>query len=66
MDWKYYLEKNPQQRITFEYVMLKDVNDSDEDARNLVELIKKHQLTALLNSNYFKIVKAISKRNLIF
>jgi 23S rRNA (adenine2503-C2)-methyltransferase len=28
------------ERITFEYVMLKDVNDSDEDARRLVELIK--------------------------
>lgn len=28
------------ERITFEYVMLKDVNDSDEDARRLIELIK--------------------------
>ncbi|WP_127105612.1 23S rRNA (adenine(2503)-C(2))-methyltransferase RlmN [Pararhodobacter zhoushanensis] len=28
------------ERITFEYVMLKDVNDSDEDARRLVRLIK--------------------------
>lgn len=28
------------ERITFEYVMLKDVNDSDDDARRLVELIK--------------------------
>lgn len=27
-------------RITFEYVMLKDVNDSDADARRLVKLIK--------------------------
>jgi 23S rRNA (adenine2503-C2)-methyltransferase len=27
-------------RITFEYVMLKGVNDSDEDARRLVDLIK--------------------------
>ena len=27
------------QRITFEYVMLKDVNDSDEDAKRLVKLI---------------------------
>ncbi|MGC8201476.1 23S rRNA (adenine(2503)-C(2))-methyltransferase RlmN [Aliiroseovarius sp. PTFE2010] len=27
------------ERITFEYVMLKDVNDSDEDARRLVKLI---------------------------
>ena len=28
------------ERITFEYVMLKDVNDSDEDAHRLLELIK--------------------------
>ncbi|NNE89485.1 MAG: 23S rRNA (adenine(2503)-C(2))-methyltransferase RlmN, partial [Silicimonas sp.] len=28
------------ERITFEYVMLKDVNDSNEDAHRLVELIK--------------------------
>ena len=27
------------ERITFEYVMLKDINDSDEDARRLVRLI---------------------------
>ena len=28
------------ERITFEYVMLKDVNDSDADARRLVQLIR--------------------------
>ncbi|MDF1620385.1 23S rRNA (adenine(2503)-C(2))-methyltransferase RlmN [Pseudothioclava nitratireducens] len=28
------------ERITFEYVMLKDVNDSDEDAKRLVKLIR--------------------------
>jgi 23S rRNA (adenine2503-C2)-methyltransferase len=28
------------ERITFEYVMLKDVNDSDEDAHRLLKLIK--------------------------
>ncbi len=28
------------ERITFEYVMLKDVNDSDDDARRLVQLIR--------------------------
>ena len=28
------------ERITFEYVMLKDVNDSDADARRLIKLIK--------------------------
>ena len=28
------------ERITFEYVMLKDVNDSDEDARRLIRLVE--------------------------
>ncbi len=36
-------------RITFEYVMLKDKNDSDEDARELVRLIRKHNLPAKVN-----------------
>lgn len=36
-------------RITFEYVMLKDKNDSDEDARELVRLIRKYNLPAKVN-----------------
>ncbi|MEO6151768.1 MAG: 23S rRNA (adenine(2503)-C(2))-methyltransferase RlmN [Croceibacterium sp.] len=36
-------------RITFEYVMLKDKNDSDDDARELVRLIKHYQLPAKVN-----------------
>ena len=36
-------------RITFEYVMLKDKNDSDEDAHELVRLIKHYQLPAKVN-----------------
>jgi len=36
-------------RITFEYVMLKDKNDSDEDARELIRLIKKYKLPAKVN-----------------
>ena len=35
------------ERITFEYVMLKDVNDTDADARRLVKLIK--GITAKIN-----------------
>ncbi|MDD9717834.1 MULTISPECIES: 23S rRNA (adenine(2503)-C(2))-methyltransferase RlmN [Dinoroseobacter] len=35
-----YPKASNSERITFEYVMLKGVNDSDEDARRLVELIK--------------------------
>ncbi|EAQ30516.1 predicted Fe-S-cluster redox enzyme [Erythrobacter sp. NAP1] len=36
-------------RITFEYVMLKDKNDSDEDARELVRLLRKFDLPAKVN-----------------
>ncbi|QNE04439.1 23S rRNA (adenine(2503)-C(2))-methyltransferase RlmN [Croceicoccus marinus] len=36
-------------RITFEYVMLKDRNDSDEDARELVRLLRKYDLPAKVN-----------------
>ena len=36
-------------RITFEYVMLKDKNDSDEHAYELVRLLKKYDLPAKVN-----------------
>lgn len=36
-------------RITFEYVMLKDKNDSDDDARELVRLLRKYKLPAKVN-----------------
>ncbi len=37
---RHYPKASNSERITFEYVMLKGVNDSDEDARRLVRLIK--------------------------
>ncbi|NNJ66951.1 MAG: 23S rRNA (adenine(2503)-C(2))-methyltransferase RlmN [Boseongicola sp.] len=37
---KAYPKASNSERITFEYVMLKDVNDSDEDARRLIKLIE--------------------------
>ncbi|MDF3349796.1 23S rRNA (adenine(2503)-C(2))-methyltransferase RlmN [Sulfitobacter sp. KE34] len=37
---KAYPKVSNSERITFEYVMLKDVNDSDEDAHRLVKLIE--------------------------
>jgi 23S rRNA (adenine2503-C2)-methyltransferase len=40
---------NNARRITFEYVMLRDKNDSDEDARELVRLIRKYKLPAKVN-----------------
>ncbi|MCF6216685.1 MAG: 23S rRNA (adenine(2503)-C(2))-methyltransferase RlmN [Emcibacter sp.] len=36
-------------RITFEYVMLKDINDSDEDARNLVRLLREYDIHGKVN-----------------
>ncbi len=40
---------NNARRITFEYVMLKDKNDSDADAHELVRLIKAYKLPAKVN-----------------
>src|SRR6476469_1780057 len=40
---------NNARRITFEYVMLKVKNDRDEDARELVRLIRKYKLPAKVN-----------------
>ncbi len=36
-------------RITFEYVMIRDKNDSDDDARELVRLLKAYNLPAKVN-----------------
>ena len=40
---------NNARRITFEYVMLRDKNDSDADARELVRLIRLYRLPAKVN-----------------
>jgi len=40
---------NNARRITFEYVMLKDKNDSDADALELVRLLKAYKLPAKVN-----------------
>lgn len=40
---------NNARRITFEYVMLKGVNDTDADARELVRLIRQYRLPAKVN-----------------
>jgi 23S rRNA (adenine2503-C2)-methyltransferase len=37
------------ERFTFEYVMLDGVNDSDEQARQLANLLNRHQLRAKVN-----------------
>ena len=40
---------NNARRITFEYVMLKGKNDSDEDARELVRLLREYKIPAKVN-----------------
>ena len=37
------------ERFTFEYVMLDSVNDSDEQARQLANLLNRHELHAKVN-----------------
>jgi 23S rRNA (adenine2503-C2)-methyltransferase len=39
----------PNERFTFEYVMLAGVNDSDEHARQLANLLNRHELSAKVN-----------------
>src|SRR5229473_567508 len=39
----------PGERFTFEYVMLDGVNDSDEQARQLANLLNRHELRAKIN-----------------
>ena len=39
----------PGERFTFEYVMLDSVNDSDEHARQLANLLNRHRLRAKIN-----------------
>ena len=39
----------PSERFTFEYVMLDGVNDSDEQARQLANLLNRHELRAKVN-----------------
>jgi 23S rRNA (adenine2503-C2)-methyltransferase len=39
----------PGERFTFEYVMLDGVNDSDEQARQLANLLNRHELKAKVN-----------------
>jgi 23S rRNA (adenine2503-C2)-methyltransferase len=44
-----YPKASNSERITFEYVMLDGVNDTDEDAHRLIEHIKRHNIPAKIN-----------------
>ena len=45
----HYLDEQNGRSITFEYVMLDGVNDSDEDARRLAKLVQQYHLKAKVN-----------------
>lgn len=45
---KYYLQKK-NRRITYEYIMLKDVNDHEKEAEQLADLIEDHRHLAYVN-----------------
>lgn len=45
----YYADNTSYRRITFEYIMIDGLNDSVEDARRLINLVKKHKIPAKFN-----------------
>ena len=44
-----YAKKTNCRRITFEYIMIKELNDSMEDAKRLIKLVKKYNIPAKFN-----------------
>lgn len=44
-----YAKKTNDRRITFEYIMIKDLNDSENEAIKLIELVKKYRIPAKFN-----------------
>ncbi len=46
---KYYAKNTNYRRITFEYIMIKDLNDSIDDAKRLIKLVKKYNIPAKFN-----------------
>lgn len=46
---KYYADKTSNRRITFEYIMIKDLNDSEDNALRLISLVRKYKIPAKFN-----------------
>ena len=46
---KFYSDNTSRRRITFEYIMIKDLNDYPEDAEKLLYLIRKYKIPAKIN-----------------
>ena len=44
-----YAKSTNYRRITFEYIMIKDLNDSLDDAKRLIKLVKKYNIPAKFN-----------------
>lgn len=44
-----YAKNTNYRRITFEYIMIKDLNDSIDDAKRLIKLVKKYNIPAKFN-----------------
>ena len=44
-----YAKNTNYRRITFEYIMIKDLNDSLDDAKRLIKLVKKYNIPAKFN-----------------
>lgn len=44
-----YAKKTNDRRITFEYIMIKDLNDTEEDALKLISLVRKYKVPAKFN-----------------
>lgn len=45
----YYVKNTNYRRITFEYIMIKGLNDSIDDAKRLIKLVKKYNIPAKFN-----------------
>jgi len=45
----YFSENTSHRRITFEYIMIKDLNDSLENAKRLINLVRKYKVPAKFN-----------------
>ncbi len=46
---KAYNNENPQKKITFEYIMLRNVNDQEKNAIELINFIKKYNINVKIN-----------------
>jgi len=46
---RFYNQENPRQKITLEYVMLRNVNDQEKNAIEMIDFIKRYNLNVKIN-----------------